>query len=77
MYNKAAADIQRHMSLIANQISGLRLLIGYPGSRASLLIGGTGKTVPELLINTIGKAGAVCPVCQTGSTVYIRITDKL
>ena len=31
----------------------------------------------ECCIYTHNETGAVCPVCQTGSTVYIRITDKL
>ena len=35
------------------------------------------KTDAELCINTHNKSGAVCSICQTGSAIYIWISNKL
>ena len=77
MHDVASSDIDADVSVIADQITRLRLGVGNLFSRAPLCIGGTGQIVAKVLIYLIGKAGAVRAVGKAGAAVYIGISDEL
>ena len=62
---------------IKNQISRLCIFHRNLGSVLCLIFCYTGKCVSILCINTLHKTRTVCTFCQTGSSPYIRISDKL
>ena len=73
MYNITAANIHCHMSFIADQIAGLRILIADLRAGAPLLVRGAGYCISEISINAVGKTGTVRPVRQAGAAGYIGI----
>ena len=78
MDDLSATDINRNMSGIANQITGLRICqTSYVITDITIGSGGMRQGYAEILINAHNKTGAVRTVCQTCPTVYIGITDKL
>ena len=78
MDDLSATDINRNMSGIANQITGLRVCqTSYVITDITVGSGGMRQGYAEILINAHNKTGAVRTVCQTCPTVYIGITDKL
>ena len=78
MDDLSVADVNRNMSGIANQITGLRICqTSYVITDITVGSGGMRQGYAEILINAHNKTGAVRTVCQTCPTVYIGITDKL
>ena len=77
MNDRAATDINSNVTTVADDVAWLCICKAYAISNASHSTGAVRKTDTEVCIYTHNETGAVCPVCQTGSTVYIRITDKL
>ena len=78
MDDLSVTDINRNMSGIANQITGLRVCqTSYVITDITVGSGGMRQGYAEILINAHNKTGAVRTVCQTCPTVYIGITDKL
>ena len=77
VHDPAAAQIQRHMSRIANNVAGLRFFIGNFPSRHPLRGGITRDAVAVLFVYRLDKSGAVRPVRQARPTCYIRIAYEL
>ena len=78
MYNLSAADVKTNVTTVAYKITGLCICkTTYIITAASLCTGRMWKTDTEVRIYAHGKTGAVCSVCQTGTTIYIWVTDKL
>ena len=78
MNDLSVADVNRNMSGIANQITGLRVCqTSYVITDITVGSGGMGQGYAEILINAHNKAGAVRAVCQACPAIYIGITDEL
>ena len=77
MNDRAATDINSNVTTVAYNLSRLCIRKTYLVSNNASCPGRMWKSYAKCCIYTHNETGAVCPVCQTGSTVYIRITDKL
>ena len=78
MDDLSVTDINRNMSGIANQFTGLRVCqTSYVITDITVGSGGMRQGYAEILINAHNKTGAVRTVCQARSARYIRVSDEL
>ena len=73
----ASADIDRHMSRIADQIPRLRIRVADCLSALLQRIGTARQRDSEMLVHQRDKTGAVRPFRQTVAAVDIWITQKV
>ena len=77
MYDCATTHINGYVAGITDNITRLSFGIGYPYTTASHRTGGMWQADTKVCIDGFDKSGTVCTVCQTLTTPYIRVADKL
>ena len=56
MDNLSPTNVNTDMAIIADQVTGLGIAVGYAGAGAALLRGSTGQIVTEILVHTVDKS---------------------
>ena len=77
MHDSSAAQIQRHMACIADDVACLSSFIGNLASCTSHSSRVSRQAVSVLPVHCPDKSGAVRTVCQARSARYIRVSDEL
>ena len=77
MNNRVVANINSHMTAVADDIAGLCFRQADAVSAAPKRCGTVRKSYAEVRVHAHDKSGTVCPVGQAGTAIYIRITYKL
>ena len=82
MYYLAAANVECYMSnsaavVVEQQVAGLQVAQGYGSSASALCCCIVRKADSEVCEDCHGESGAVSAACQAGTTVYVRVADKL
>ena len=76
-YDTASADVDRHMSTVTDQISGLGVTVADTLSAAAQGIRTVRQADAKMSKHTHDKAGTVTAVCQTRPAPHIRVSHKL
>ena len=77
IYDLASADVDRHMSTVTDQISGLGVTVADTLSAAAQGIRTVRQADAKMSKHTHDKAGTVTAVCQTRPAPHIRVSHKL
>ena len=77
MHDSSAAQIQRHMACIADDVACLSSFIGNLASCTSHSSRVSRQAVSVLPVHRPDKSGAIRTVCQARSARYIRVSDEL
>lgn len=77
MHDSSTAQIQRHMTCIADDVACLSSFIGNLASCTSHSSRVSRQAVSVLPVHCPDKSGAVRTVCQARSARYIRVPDEL
>lgn len=77
MYNLPIAYIYPYVSCIAHNIPRLRLRIRNACPRTSQRIRCSWNAISKILVYSPHKTGAVCTICQAGTSRHIGITNEL
>ena len=82
MYDLPVADIHAHMihvtvARIKDQISRLCRINWYLHPVSGLILRNTRKRITKLRIYALHESGAVGAVCQTRTSPYVGVSDKL
>ena len=77
MHDSSAAQIQRHMACIADDVARLSCFIGNLASCTSHSSRVSRQAISILPVHCPDKSGAVRTVCQACPARYIRVSDEL
>lgn len=77
MHDSSAAQIQRHMTRIADDVACLGSFVGNLASCTSHSSRVSRQAVSILPVHCPDKSGAVRTVCQACPARYIRVSDEL